>query len=422
MKKKTLQKISRLFASLVLVGAMSLGTVAPVNAATKLEDGAWQYEETETAKAAITVVYKMGKDVETPKNTVSFEFTQGQDPDGTKVMPNLTVPNIVFNANDTQYQDTSVTDMKVLRKQSDDFLKQFYDYMKVNSNKMKSGEYTYTLVSKSTNAVASPDKFKASDAKYGVSIFVAQKANGDWYIKGTAFRELLDNNGNAGSNNKIDATPGTDLSNGDEASFSKMAFVNEYTKVTGIDTDTPDPTNPAKNAFTVSNTSTGQDAGMSTEFAYKMTLEAPSLSGIGTTYTYSVYEGTTKKSGGTGTYGQELGFKLSNGQTLIIAKGYAGTAVKVTQAGVGNWIPSVKYTFNNSSEKQQNEAMGKPLSVENQTLGKVKNAVNFINSYNSIAVTGIIVNNFPFVMMIVMAMAAFVAIVAVKSRRRMNER
>ena len=33
MKKKTLQKFSRLFASLVLVGAMSLGTVAPVNAA-----------------------------------------------------------------------------------------------------------------------------------------------------------------------------------------------------------------------------------------------------------------------------------------------------------------------------------------------------------------------------------------------------
>ena len=48
--------------------------------------------------------------------------------------------------------------------------------------------------------------------------------------------------------------------------------------------------------------------------------------------------------------------------------------------------------------------------------------VDYINTYKDIAVTGIIVNNFPFVMMIVMAMAAFVAIVAVKSRRRMNER
>ena len=45
MKKKTLQKFSRLFASLVLVGAMSLGTVATVDAKTPLENGAYTYEE-----------------------------------------------------------------------------------------------------------------------------------------------------------------------------------------------------------------------------------------------------------------------------------------------------------------------------------------------------------------------------------------
>ena len=61
MKKKTLQKFSRLIASLVLVGAMSLGTVATVDAKTPLENGAYTYEEEEAAKAAITVVYKMGK-------------------------------------------------------------------------------------------------------------------------------------------------------------------------------------------------------------------------------------------------------------------------------------------------------------------------------------------------------------------------
>ena len=50
MKKKTLQKFSRLFASLVLVGAMSLGTVATVDAKTPLANGAYTYEEEEAAK------------------------------------------------------------------------------------------------------------------------------------------------------------------------------------------------------------------------------------------------------------------------------------------------------------------------------------------------------------------------------------
>ena len=54
MKKKTLQKISRLFASLVLVGAMSLGTVATANAA----GSAMTWDETKTPKAAFTDEYK----------------------------------------------------------------------------------------------------------------------------------------------------------------------------------------------------------------------------------------------------------------------------------------------------------------------------------------------------------------------------
>ena len=66
--------------------------------------------------------------------------------------------------------------------------------------------------------------------------------------------------------------------------------------------------------------------------------------------------------------------------------------------------------------------MGKNLTVADKTIGQKENKVEYKNVFNDIAVTGIIVNNFPFVMMIVMAMAAFVAIVAVKSRRRMNER
>ena len=57
MKKKTLQKISRLFASLVLVGAMSLGTVATANAQVQ-SDKSSKWEATDTPEAAISVEYK----------------------------------------------------------------------------------------------------------------------------------------------------------------------------------------------------------------------------------------------------------------------------------------------------------------------------------------------------------------------------
>ena len=71
MKKKSLQKMSRLFAAAVLVGTMCLGNVANVNAANG-EPNKWT--ESQEAKAAITVEYKMGKSVDTPANTVSFLF------------------------------------------------------------------------------------------------------------------------------------------------------------------------------------------------------------------------------------------------------------------------------------------------------------------------------------------------------------
>ena len=92
------------------------------------------------------------------------------------------------------------------------------------------------------------------------------------------------------------------------------------------------------------------------------------------------------------------------------------------QIGKANWTPVVEYTFNNKTPENGQAAKGKDLSVENKLIGTTPNKVDYTNTYKDIAVTGIIVNNFPFVMMIVMAMAAFVAIVAVKSRRRMNER
>ena len=108
MKKKSLQKMSRLFASAVLVGTMCLGNVANVNAA----DVPAEWGPTGNPSAAITVEYKMGNDVVTPENDVRFTFKKISAPTGMNVndMPAISVGNVKFNAAEDKIKDTSVTD------------------------------------------------------------------------------------------------------------------------------------------------------------------------------------------------------------------------------------------------------------------------------------------------------------------------
>ena len=281
MKKKTLQKFSRLFASLVLVGAMSLGTVATVNAKT-VNAGATTYGEGETATAAISVEYKMGNGVTAPANNVSFTFTKKSNPKNTTAnMPDLTAAAINFDAGATTIKDTTITDYTVLRRETTDFLGAFVTYMNAHST-MDVGEYVYTLTSTSTGTATAPSKFVSSQAKYEVHIFVAQKTAGGLYIKGTGIKKIQNDDGTAASG-KVDGTPGTHT-DGKEENFSKVKFVNEYVAVSG--STTPDPTDPSTYAFKVSNKAVDSTTSADSSFNYKMTLTAPALKGVGNTYTY----------------------------------------------------------------------------------------------------------------------------------------
>lgn len=281
MKKKTLQKISRLFASLVLVGAMSLGTVATANAKT-VNAGATTYGEGETATAAISVEYKMGNGVTAPANNVSFTFTKKSNPKNTTAnMPDLTADAINFEAGATTIKDTTKTDYTVLRRETGDFLGAFVTYMN-NHPTMDVGEYAYTLTSTSTGTATAPSKFVSSQAQYEVRIFVAQKSTGGLYIKGTGIVKENNDDGTPASG-KVDGTPGTHT-DGKEENFSKVKFVNEYVAVSGS-TD-PDPTVPSTYAFKVSNKVVDSTNSADSTFNYEMTLTAPALSGVGNDYTY----------------------------------------------------------------------------------------------------------------------------------------
>lgn len=420
MKKKSLQKMSRLFAAAVLVGTMCLGNVANVNAATTpAEWGAG-----DTPKAAITVEYKMGNDVVTPENDVRFTFTKTAAPTGMNVsdMPAISVGNVKFNAGEDLIKDTTATDIKVLRKQSGNFLESFKTAMGTSTT-MTTGEYVYTVKSTSTVTKAKTnDVFTGSNAEYKLNIFVAQHTDGKLYIKGLSIINTKNDAGtDTGNTTKVDGTPGS-TTGGTASNFSGLKFVNEYVAKAGsvdpTDPDVPDPTKPKSYAFKVTNNteSKGTQTG---SFDYTMTVTKPS--GIATTdNTYVYYVNGTQK---TGTYGTEVTFTLPDTKSMMIKSCYAGSKVTVEQKGVANWTATAETTFNGVKDTQKlSAAVGKNLKVADKTLGQKENKVDYKNIYKDIAVTGIIVNNFPFIIMIAIAVVAFAGIVAMNSKKRMNRR
>lgn len=423
MKKKSLQKMSRLFASAVLVGTMCLGNVANVNAADNNGPATWK--PTDTPSAAITVEYKMGNDVVTPENDVSFIFDKISAPEGmTKDdMPAISVANVKFDAGKDEIKDTTVSDIKVLRKQSDNFLASFKTAMDNSSTNMTTGTYEYTV--KSTSNVTKTkekDVFTASSAEYKLDIFVAQDPNGKLYIKGLSIVNTKNDAGtDTGNNAKVDGKPGS-TEDGIASNFSGLKFVNEYVAKAGsvdpTDPDVPDPNKPASYAFKVTNNteSKGTQTG---SFDYTMTVTKPS--GIATTDNTYVYYVNGKQE--TGTYGAEVTFTLPDTKSMMIKSCYAGSKVTVEQKGVANWTATAKTMFNGKADSSTlTAAVGKNLKVENKTLGQKENKVDYTNTYKEITVTGIIVNNFPFIIMIAIAVVAFAGIVAMNSKKRMNRR
>lgn len=417
MKKKSLQKMSRLFAAALLVGTMCLGNVANVNAA----DVPAEWGPTETPEAAITVEYKMGNDVVTPANDVSFTFTKTAAPSGmsTNDMPTISVANVKFNAGEDLIKDTTAKDIKVLRKQSDNFLTSFKTAMD-SSTKMTTGEYVYTVKSTSTVTKAkNDDVFTASNAEYKLNIFVAQHTNGKLYIKGLSIINTKNDAGtDTGNNTKVDGKPGT-TTGGTASNFSGLKFVNEYAAKAGsVDPTVPDPNKPASYAFKVTNNTESKGTQIGS-FNYTMTVTKPSgITTADNTYVYYV-DGVQNS----GTYGAAVTFTLPDTKSMMIKSCYAGSKVTVEQDGVANWTATAETTFNGVKDSQKlSAAVGKNLKVADKTLGQKENKVDYNNIYKDIAVTGIIVNNFPFIIMIAIAVVAFAGIVAMNSKKRMDRR
>lgn len=112
--------------------------------------------------------------------------------------------------------------------------------------------------------------------------------------------------------------------------------------------------------------------------------------------------------------------ELCDGDKITFDNIAAGTRYTVTEAGAADgYTPSVTVVENGGTAQQataSTEAEG--ISADNKLIGENANSVVFTNAYEDIPVTGVIMNNLPYVVLIAAAVCALAALVLINRSRQ----
>lgn len=119
-------------------------------------------------------------------------------------------------------------------------------------------------------------------------------------------------------------------------------------------------------------------------------------------------------------------FKLADGDKLQFTNLPVGTTYVVTENGAkDDYTPSVTVIENAQETVKdrvaQNEEQALSTQKENgekNLIGENTNKVTFTNTYKNVAVTGVIMNNLPFILLVAVAIVAFVSLAVMKRHIR----
>lgn len=117
--------------------------------------------------------------------------------------------------------------------------------------------------------------------------------------------------------------------------------------------------------------------------------------------------------------GEETTFKLHDEESLVFENLPAGTRYVVKEvAAKDGYTPQIKVVENGelTLEKSVSEDNGISSAVtETNLVGENENKVEFTNTYQDIALTGIVLNNWPFIILIILAIGAMLLSKGIKS-------
>lgn len=183
----------------------------------------------------------------------------------------------------------------------------------------------------------------------------------------------------------------------------ELSFINTYRKNSSLE---------------ISKTTTGSMADKTKDFDFKIKFEKSATENDAV----DSYTGKIGSDEISFKVGEENNFKLHDGETLVFDSLPAGTRYVVKEAAAEDgYTPSIRVVENGveTTETTVSEREG-IASAENGTnlVGEKENSVAFTNTYQDVPVTGILLNNWPFVLLIALAAGAMLLSKVVKVRER----
>lgn len=374
-----MRKVFKQMLATVAAGAMSMAMVMPVFA----EDINTKQTEAWISKTYNTEVAKA--------ETFSFTATQKKGDGLVSKDVSLTMPEISFTEADkgTTTQRNKVT---------------FPNYQ-------EAGKYEYTVIENETAQPEIPtdsvhEKMIMSKAEYTMDVYV-ENINDGCQIANIIVNKTKDDKGET-------ATGKVDISNTDKNGFE---FTNTYVQEAGTGENPSNPGEDYKNygSLNVSKkielNENGGTANATDSFSFKATFNFPTGTDANTL-------GGVKANGSAITLTDgACDFKLKNGEKEKFTGLPVGTTMTVTESATPNYKGSAKVTINGAPGKTiEATKYDEAITVSNQKLGQKKNTVDVTNTYNNVPLTGIIMNNLPYIAMIVIGAAALV--VYVQNKRK----
>lgn len=183
-------------------------------------------------------------------------------------------------------------------------------------------------------------------------------------------------------------------------------------------TEPVDPTNPnAHNALVISKTVASEVLNLNNTYEFKLKLTKSALA-TEESYDAYVYEnGNKTETKKTFKVGEETTFSLKHNQSLVFPLLPTGTRYTLTETG-GDYTATINYMEDGKKKATVNGEANKDTTTGDRLVGDEDNYAKVSNDKQATPPTGILINNLPFIALILVAVGAFAAFVVSRKRRR----
>jgi hypothetical protein len=134
------------------------------------------------------------------------------------------------------------------------------------------------------------------------------------------------------------------------------------------------------------------------------------------------------------TAGTTAAVKLKHGQKIVFTDLPIGSNYAAVETGETHYTPKVTMVIDGAASFDRHDAEGATLytgpvataansasSAGAVLIGESANTASFLNTYQTVTPTGILIDNLPFLMILLGAVSAFIIFIVVKSRKRREE-